>query len=77
MTSSAQTSSASLITQTLQEWKTLALLGLPIMVAQLAQMANGVVDTMMAGHASARDLAAVGIGTGIWAPVLLLSLIHI
>lgn len=41
------------------------------MVAQLAQMANGVVDTMMAGHASARDLAAVGIGTGIWAPVLL------
>ena len=49
----------------------LALLGLPIMVAQLAQMANGVVDTVMAGHASARDLAAVGIGTGIWAPVLL------
>ncbi len=41
------------------------------MVAQLAQMANGVVDTMMAGHASARDLAAVGIGTGIWGPVLL------
>lgn len=47
------------------------MLGLPIMVAQLAQMANGVVDTMMAGHASARDLAAVGIGTGIWGPVLL------
>ena len=71
MTSSAQASSSNLITQTLHEWKTLALLGLPIMVAQLAQMANGVVDTMMAGHASARDLAAVGIGTGIWAPVLL------
>lgn len=47
------------------------MLGAPILVAQLAQMANGVVDTMMAGHASARDLAAVGIGTGIWAPVLL------
>lgn len=71
MTSSAQASSPSLISQTLHEWKTLALLGLPILVAQLAQMANGVVDTMMAGHASARDLAAVGIGTGIWAPVLL------
>ena len=57
--------------QTLHEWKNLALLGLPILVAQLAQMANGVVDTIMAGHASARDLAAVGIGTGIWGPVLL------
>ena len=64
-------SSPSLVSQTLSEWKTLAILGLPIMVAQLAQMANGVVDTMMAGHASARDLAAVGIGTGIWGPVLL------
>ncbi len=55
----------------LSEWKALAILGAPILVAQLAQMANGVVDTMMAGHASARDLAAVGIGTGIWIPVLL------
>ncbi|WP_229837936.1 MATE family efflux transporter [Cellvibrio zantedeschiae] len=71
MISSPSTSSPNLITQTLQEWKALALLGGPIMVAQLAQMANGVVDTMMAGHASARDLAAVGIGTGIWGPVLL------
>lgn len=68
---SAQTSSPSLITQTLQEWKALFVLGGPILIAQLAQMANGVVDTMMAGHASARDLAAVGIGTGIWGPVLL------
>ncbi len=61
----------SLLTQTLQEWRALALLGGPILIAQLAQMANGVVDTIMAGHASARDLAAVGIGTGIWVPVLL------
>jgi multidrug resistance protein, MATE family len=71
VTSPAQASSPSLISQTLEEWKILALLGLPIMVAQLAQMANGVIDTIMAGHASARDLAAVGIGTGIWGPVLL------
>lgn len=73
MTSTQQTSSPSpsLISQTLQEWKALALLGAPILVAQLAQMANGVVDTMMAGHASARDLAAVGIGTSIWIPILL------
>lgn len=66
-----QTPSTSLINQTLQEWKNLALLGAPILIAQLAQMANGVVDTMMAGHASARDLAAVGIGTGVWVPVVL------
>jgi len=64
-------SPSNIFTQTLQEWKHLVHLGAPIMVAQLAQMANGVVDTMMAGHASARDLAAVGIGTGIWGPVLL------
>lgn len=59
------------LTQVLDEWKTLALLGGPILVAQLAQMANGVIDTVMAGHASAEDLAGVGIGTSLWVPVLL------
>ncbi len=53
------------------EWKTLAILGAPILIAQLAQMANGVIDTVMAGHASAEDLAGVGIGTSLWVPVLL------
>ncbi len=71
VTSSPQHIPSTTFSQTLQEWKTLAALGGPILVAQLAQMANGVIDTMMAGHASARDLAAVGIGTGIWGPVLL------
>lgn len=73
MTTTQQTPAAipSLSSQILPEWKALALLGAPILVAQLAQMANGVVDTMMAGHASARDLAAVGIGTSIWIPILL------
>jgi multidrug resistance protein, MATE family len=71
LSSSEPSQSHSLITQTWREWKALAILGAPILVAQLAQMANGVVDTMMAGHASARDLAAVGIGTGIWVPILL------
>ena len=42
------------------------------MVAQLAQMANGVIDTVMAGHYSAEDLAAVGIGASLWTPLLLL-----
>ena len=61
----------SLVQRTLVEWKQLALLGMPILIAQLAQMANGVIDTVMAGHASAEDLAGVGIGTSIWVPVLL------
>lgn len=60
-----------LVTRTLTEWRTLALLGGPILVAQLAQMANGVIDTVMAGHASARDLAAVGIGSSLWMPLFL------
>jgi len=61
----------SLGARTLHEWKQLAVLGAPILVAQLAQMANGVIDTMMAGHASAEDLAGVAIGASLWVPVLL------
>ncbi|HSC67630.1 MAG TPA: MATE family efflux transporter [Cellvibrio sp.] len=61
----------SLVMRTLHEWKQLTILGAPILIAQLAQMANGVVDTVMAGHASAKDLAGVGIGTSLWVPILL------
>lgn len=53
------------------EWKTLVKMGTPILIAQIAQIANGVIDTVMAGHASAKDLAGVGIGTSLWVPVLL------
>jgi len=60
-----------LIRRTLTEWKTLSLLGGPILIAQLAQMANGAIDTVMAGHASAEDLAAVGIGSSLWMPLFL------
>ncbi|MFL1454679.1 MATE family efflux transporter [Marinobacter sp. GN3S48] len=60
-----------LIRRTLTEWRTLAILGGPILIAQLAQMANGVIDTVMAGHASAEDLAAVGIGSSLWMPLFL------
>jgi MATE family multidrug resistance protein len=62
---------AGLITRVLAEWKTLAVLGGPILIAQLAQMANGVIDTVMSGHASAEDLAAVGIGSSLWIPLFL------
>ncbi|KXS51409.1 MAG: multidrug transport protein (MATE family), partial [Marinobacter sp. T13-3] len=34
-------------------------------------MANGAIDTIMAGHASAEDLAAVGIGSSLWMPLFL------
>jgi MATE family multidrug resistance protein len=60
-----------LFSRTLIEWKTLAILGGPILIAQIAQMANGVIDTVMAGHASAEDLAGVGIGSSLWMPLFL------
>lgn len=60
-----------LVQRTLSEWGTLIRLGTPILVAQLAQMANGAIDTVMAGHASAEDLAAVGIGSSLWMPLFL------
>lgn len=60
-----------LIQQTLREWKMLASLGSPILITQLAQMANGVIDTVMAGRYGARDLAGVAIGNSFWMPILL------
>ncbi|MDO9450274.1 MAG: MATE family efflux transporter [Rugosibacter sp.] len=41
----------------------------PSLVAQLAVMGGGVIDTLMAGRISALDLAAVGIGASIYATV--------
>ena len=43
-----------------------------MIIAQLAQMGTGVVDTVMAGHYSATDLAAIAIGYNIWLPLFLL-----
>lgn len=67
----APDSHAGLLPTTLTEWKTLGILGGPILIAQLAQMANGVIDTIMSGHSSAEDLAAVGIGSSLWIPLFL------
>jgi len=44
----------------------------PIIAMQFSQMAMGVVDTVMSGHASATDLAAVAVGSSIWIPLMLL-----
>lgn len=41
-------------------------LGWPVFVAQIAIMANSVIDTVMAGRYSTVDLAAVGIGASIY-----------
>lgn len=41
----------------------------PVLVSQLAVMANGVIDTVMAGRLSAIDLAAVGLGASIYVSV--------
>lgn len=41
-------------------------LGWPMFVGQLAVMANGVIDNVMAGHLSPRDLASVAIGSSIY-----------
>lgn len=44
-------------------------LGWPVLIAQLAVMINGVIDTVMAGRLSPADLAAVGIGASIYISV--------
>jgi len=46
----------------------------PILVAQLAVMGLGLADTIMAGHLSATDLAAVGVGSAIYAIVYIVGL---
>jgi MATE family multidrug resistance protein len=43
----------------------------PVYVAQVAVMANGVIDTVMAGHYGTLDLAAVGIGASIYATLFI------
>ena len=48
------------------ELRPLLSLALPIIGAQLAFMAIGVTDTLLAGRLSAGDLAAVAVGANIW-----------
>jgi MATE family multidrug resistance protein len=43
----------------------------PVLVAQLAMMANAVIDTAMAGRLSDIDIASVGIAASITATVLM------
>ena len=43
----------------------------PVLIAQAAVMANGVIDTVMAGRLSSIELAAVGIGASIYVTVIM------
>lgn len=52
-----------------QEAAALLRLGLPVIGAQLAQIAMNFVDTVMAGNLSARALAAVALGGSLWMTV--------
>lgn len=54
-----------------RELSLLLALALPILGGQLAQTANGFVDTLMAGRVGAVDLAAVAVGASIWVPLYL------
>lgn len=54
------------------ELKQLLHLMLPILITQFAQAGLGLIDTIMAGHLSANDLAAIAVAVGLWMPVMLL-----
>lgn len=47
----------------------IAVLTGPILVTQYAQIANGVVDTIMCGRLGAGALGAVGLGVAVWVPM--------
>lgn len=55
-----------------RECRALLTLTWPILIAQVAQVGTGVVDTIMAGRYNADDLAAIAIGYNIWLPLYLI-----
>ena len=57
-----------------KELKELSPIAIPAVFSQLAQMAMGFIDTVMAGHYSADALAAIAIGTSLLHPVMVFFL---
>ena len=55
----------------IHECRALLAIAWPMLIAQLAQVGTGVVDTIMAGRYDAGDLAAVAIGYNVWLPLYL------
>ncbi len=51
-----------------QETRNLVLLAVPVFLGQIAQIAMSFVDTVVAGRASAVDMAAVAVATSFWIP---------
>ncbi|WP_019896453.1 MATE family efflux transporter [Hydrogenovibrio halophilus] len=56
------------------EARVLLKLALPILVAQLAITGLGVIDTVMSGHVGTDDLAAIGLGSSLMFPVLMVPM---
>jgi len=57
-----------------KELKELAPIGIPAVLSQLAQMAMGFIDTVMAGHYSTEALAAIAIGVSLLQPIIVFFL---
>lgn len=57
----------------LQEIRVLFQIGIPVVIGNLLQISMSVVDTLMAGNLSARDLAAVAVGGSLFTPVIMLG----
>lgn len=63
----------SLYNRTLKEIKILFQIGIPVVIGNLLQISMSVVDTVMAGNLSPRDLAAVAVGGSLFMPVFMLG----
>jgi MATE family multidrug resistance protein len=63
-----------LFSRILAEVRALLNLGGPLIAAQLSQIAMSFVDTVMAGHLSPRDLAAVAVGVSLWVPIVVFGM---
>lgn len=61
------------LSKSFTELNSLFKLAIPILIGQLAHTGNSVADTIMSGHYSTTDQAAVAIGTSIWFPLMLLT----
>ncbi len=57
----------------IREYGQLARLSVPITIGQLALIATGFVDTVMAGRISPLALGAIAVGANLWIPVYLFS----
>lgn len=57
----------------LKEFRQIAKLSIPITIGQIALIAAGFVDTVMAGRISPLALGAIAVGANLWIPVYLFS----